>query len=411
VLRQTAHPTESRYEVLALFTVSMIASSLIVVAVGALLPYVGAAFPHERAQICLLVTGLLFGAMLTNAASGAATDRFGDKAVLAVCGVVMGIALLAAAAVPSLAWVIGWFVVYGMGFAAMTPVGSHAILFFFKPEERGVAMGIRQMGVPLGGVAGGIVLSTAAEYAGYRGALAISGVLVLSIAVGCALLYREPAELRGHPIRTTVLLEDMLRTGMQPRLILIAIASFILFAGQVALMGFFPLSLIQGAHLSAAFASIFFVLAQFAAAGGRVAWGWISDRRFHGDRLTPMAIICVLSALACAGVAHAGDLRIPALAAVAVLLGFSIEGWFGLAVIAMAETGGEKDAGSALGFGMTLVMAAGVITPPVFQSLMHDAGIGMAWNALAVLMLAGIVPIAAAIALSRRAQRVKPQSA
>ena len=107
MLRQTAHPTESRYEVLALFTVSMIASSLIVVAVGALLPYVGAAFPHERAQICLLVTGLLFGAMLTNAASGAATDRFGDKAVLAVCGVVMGISLLAAAAIPSLAWVIG----------------------------------------------------------------------------------------------------------------------------------------------------------------------------------------------------------------------------------------------------------------------------------------------------------------
>src|SRR5579885_84995 len=116
MLRQTAHPTESRYEVLALFTVSMISSSLLVVAVGALLPYVAAAFPHSREQVCYLVTALLFGAMVTNAVSGAATDRFGDRAVLGVCGGIMGVSLLAAAAIPSFSWLLAWFVIYGMGF-------------------------------------------------------------------------------------------------------------------------------------------------------------------------------------------------------------------------------------------------------------------------------------------------------
>src|SRR5215469_8429481 len=133
MLRQTAHPTESRYEILGLFTASMIAASMLLVAVGALLPYVSKEFPADTAHISILVTALLLGSTLTNAVSGAATDRFGDKAVLIVCGIVMGCSLLAAAAIPSFAWLAFWFVIYGMGFAAINPVGSHAILFFFKP--------------------------------------------------------------------------------------------------------------------------------------------------------------------------------------------------------------------------------------------------------------------------------------
>lgn len=403
MLRHTAAPQgESRYEVLTLFTASMVASSLIVVAIGALLPYMAHAFPQDRDRISMLVSSLLLGTVLTNAVSGAATDRFGDKAVLIVCGIVMGGALLAASAAASFNWILVWFVIYGMGFAATNPVGSHAILFFFKPEERGLAMGIRQMGVPLGGVAGAILLSTTAEYFGYRGALVTSGIVVLAVTLGSALLYREPAQLHGKPLRAGVLLKDIVNMGREPRLLLITLTSVILFAGQVALMGFFPLTLINEAHMSAGFACVFFVISQFAAAAGRTAWGWASDRIFHGDRLLPLAVTCVLTALAAVAVAHAGQMRIPALAGVAVLLGFSAEGWFGLSVIAMAETGGEAHAGSAMGFGLTWVEAAGVIVPGLFLSLMQRAGNPAAWNALALLSLAGVIPAFAAIALSQR---------
>src|SRR6185437_4262889 len=105
--------------------------------------------------------------------------------------------LIVSAAIPSFAWLALWLFIYGMGFAAINPVGSHAILFFFKPEERGVAMGVRQMGMPLGGVAGAIVLSTAAEYFGYRGALAAAGALTIVVTLTCAALYREPPALYG----------------------------------------------------------------------------------------------------------------------------------------------------------------------------------------------------------------------
>lgn len=404
MLRHTAHPTEPRYEVLALFTVSMVAASLVIVAVGTLLPYVVRTFPAERSHIGLLVTALLLGGFLANAISGAATDRFGDKAVLIVCGGLMGAALLVAAAVPSFTWLVSWFIVYGIGFAAINPVGSHAIMFFFKPEERGLAMGIRQMGVPLGGVLGAIIISSCAELIGYRGALAVTGIVVLVATLGSAALYREPAALYGKPVRAGLLFEDVVRMGREPRLLLITLVCVVLFTAQVALMGFFPWTLVNEAHVSPGFASLVFIISQFSAAAGRLVWGWASDRLFHGGRLVPMAITCVCCALSAIAVAHIGRMPVPVLAAVAVAIGFSAEGWFGLAIVAMAEVGGEEHAGSALGFGLTWAYAAGVLTPFVFAWLMHTSGIPSAWIALAILCMAGVVPAVAAVALHKHMQ-------
>jgi MFS family permease len=387
----------------------MIASSLILVAIGTLLPYVAQAFPEHRPQVCFLVMAFFIGTTLATAVSGAATDRFGDKAVLIACGIVMGIALIVSAAVASFAWLALWLFVYGVGYAAINPVGSHAILFFFKPEERGLATGVRQMGVPLGGVVGAIVISTTAEYYGYRGALAITGLIVLVVTLASAALYREPPQLYGQPVRAGVLLKEVLQIGREPRLLLITLTCMVLFAAQVALMAYFPWTLVDEVHVSAGFAAIVFVIAQFSAAGGRLLWGWLSDRIFHGGRLVPLAITCVLCALAALAVAHVNGMPLAAIAGVAVLLGAAAEGWFGLAIVAMAEVGGEEHAGSALGFGLTWVMATAIFMPVVFQWIMESAGIPTAWHALALLSLAGLIPALGAIVVSKRSLPLRVQ--
>jgi hypothetical protein len=67
----------------------------------------------------------------------------------------------------------------------------------------------------------------------------------------------------------------------------------------------------------------------------------------------------------------------------------------------MAEVGGEEHAGSALGVGLTWVMATAIVTPTAFQWTMQNVGIPTAWHALALLCLAGVLPAAGAIALAR----------
>jgi sugar phosphate permease len=262
-------------------------------------------------------------------------------------------------------------------------------------------MGVRQMGVPMGGVAGAIVISTTAEYYGYRGALLVTGILVLLITLASAALYREPPQLQGKPVCAGVLLKDLLQMGREPRLLLITLTCMVLFTVQVALMAFFPWTIVHEIGVSSGFAAMVFVIAQFAGAGGRLVWGWLSDRVFHGNRLLPLAITCVLCALGSLAVADLRGMPLAALAGVAVLLGAAAEGWFGLAIIAMAEVGGEEHAGSALGFGLTWVMATAIVTPTIFQSIMQNIGIPTAWHALALLSLAGVIPAAGAIVLTR----------
>lgn len=383
---------EPAYEVLALFTASSLVSGMLVVAVGTLLPYVALAYPEHRDHLSLLVTALMFGGMMTTIAGSAATDRFGDKALLIACGGVMGLSLIAASLIHSFVWLLVWFGIYGIGFAAVNAVGSHAILYFFKPERRGIAMGVRQTGFPIGGVIGALLFSALSEAFGYQAALFAGGVLLLAVAWGCAALYRQPAELSGTRVRPIIMFEDVARVATNRRLLLITASTVLVFAPQVALMGFLPLTLLRQTHISAALASVVFVVAQFAAILGRLMWGWASDRFFHGDRMLPMALNCVMCAAGCFGIAFIAHANAAELASAALVLGFTAEGWNGLSIVAMAEVGGEKHAGAALGAGLTLVWAAGVVFPPIFQGMFGHIGTNGAWEVTAVLSVLGAIP-------------------
>jgi len=404
-MRQTAHPTEPRDLVLTLFTVAMLGASVVLVAIGTLMPFFEDAFHLPKAQLGLIVTVLLLGSTLFTAVAGLAVDRFGDKAIVLATGLLMGGALIAASLQEHFWWLILWLFVYGVGYAAVTPAGSHAILFFFDRRSRGTAMGIRQTGVPLAGVLGAVMLPLIAGTHGYTTALAAAGVLCLSTSTISALAYREPATLRGEHASAGELFAGMLRIGVEPRLLLVVGVSVVLIAVQVALMGFLPLTYARAAGLSTFYVAVMFGLSQLAAVAGRLGWGWLSDRLFAGNRMIPLGIICVCSAIAALGVGslHSADLTLAALAA--SMLGFAGEGWVGLAVIAIAEIGGEEHAGSALGFGLTGIFVAGVVAAPLFGTLIDDFGYRTAWYALAGLSLMGIIPAFGAH-LSMRRERV-----
>ncbi|HEY5349134.1 MAG TPA: MFS transporter, partial [Candidatus Lustribacter sp.] len=162
---------ESRYEVLALFAGAMVAASLFAVSTGTVTPFLQSAFHLGQTQAGMILSVQMIGSLLATAVAGALTDRFGDKAVVLWSGWFMGVALICAAAVYDFHWVLLWLMIYGIGFAAVTPAGSHAIVFFFKKEDRGFAMGVRQCGMPLAGVIGSILLPAIALRFDYQWAL------------------------------------------------------------------------------------------------------------------------------------------------------------------------------------------------------------------------------------------------
>ncbi len=394
---------ESRYEVLALFTGAMVGASIFVMATGTLLPFLESAFGLGQTQLGLILSVQIAGAVLMTAVAGILTDRFGDKSVVLWTGLIMGLSLIAAAAVHNFSWLLFWLFIYGLGFAAVTPSGSHAIVFFFKKEERGIAMGVRQCGVPLAGVIGSVLLPAIAAHFHYQWALIAAGVITLVSCGLASLLYREPHELEGERVSVRSMLGEMLVIARDVRLIFLTLASMALVCSQLALMAFLTLTLVREARYSITIAVAMFTLSQVAAIAGRVSWGWSSDRIFGGSRALPLAIVCGVTAV----VATATSYFSPStpgwmVALVCAALGFSAEGWFGVAVIGFAEIGGEEHAGTSLGVALTCVFLAGFVAPTLFGALAEAHGYPFAWRSLAFLELLAIVPAILASAFMRQ---------
>ncbi|HZY97943.1 MAG TPA: MFS transporter [Candidatus Baltobacteraceae bacterium] len=394
---------ESRYEVLALFTGAMIGASLFIMATGTLMPFFESAFHLGQTQLGLVLSVQMAGSLIMTAVAGMLTDRFGDKAVVLWTGLFMGVSLLAGAAVQNFGWLLFWLLMYGIGFAAVTPSGSHAIVFFFKKEERGLAMGIRQCGVPVAGVIGSIALPAIALHFDYQWALATAGVVTI-VACGIAsLLYREPVELEGEHVSVRNMLAQMVAIARDGRLILITLVSMILICAQLAVMAFLTLTIVHEAGSSVTVAIGMFTISQVAAIAGRVFWGWSSDRIFGGKRALPLAAVCVISAalsIIFSTMTPATPLWL--IAIVCAALGFAAEGWFGVAVLGFAEIGGEEHCGSALGVALTWVFLAAFIAPTLFGAIAEVYGYPFAWRGLGVLQLAGIPPALMAAAFMAR---------
>ena len=384
---------ESPYEVLTLFTGAMVGASLFIMATGALMTFFKTALNLDQAQLGLILSTELIGSVAMTSVAGLLTDRFGDKAVVLWSGVLMGMSLLAAALVENFTWLLAWLFVYGIGYAAVTPAGCHAIIFFFKKSSRGLAMGVRQCGVPIAGVLGSLLLPAIAARFEYRGALVAAGALTL-VACGIASsLYREPTELQGERVSIGTMLLEMLEIAREGRLILLTLTSMILAAGQFALIGYLALTFSHAAGYSVALSVGLFTISQAAAIAGRLGWGWISDRVFGGSRALPLAVVCLAVALLSLAMANVGPhIALWTAVLISTALGFTAEGWIGVSVIGFAEIGGEEHSGSALGVGLTWTLLAAMLTPAIFGAVVQTYGFGSAWRWLALIELLGIVP-------------------
>jgi sugar phosphate permease len=167
----------------------------------------------------------------------------------------------------------------------------------------------------------------------------------------------------------------------------------ILAAGQFALIGYLALTFAHAAGYSVTLSVALFTISQAAAIAGRLAWGWISDHVFGGNRALPLALVCVVVALLALAMAGVGPHTAASTAVlVSAALGFAAEGWIGVSVIGFAEIGGEEHSGSALGVGLTWTLLAGMLAPAIFGAVVETHGFSFAWRWLALVQALGIVP-------------------
>jgi hypothetical protein len=115
--------------------------------------------------------GLAFGSMglglaLSELPWGMLTDRWGDRPVL-LTGLLSAAAMLVAmawlvapstAGVPALGWLVSAMCLVGLLGGSGNGSSGRAVMAWFRDDERGLAMSIRQTAIPLGGGLGALTL-------------------------------------------------------------------------------------------------------------------------------------------------------------------------------------------------------------------------------------------------------------
>jgi MFS family permease len=382
-----------KYRVLALMTGAQAGASIVQQAVGVLAPFLILQFGLSQAQLGAMFTSLYLGSALFTAFSGVLTDRFGERTMVAASGTVMSVALIASAAIPNYTWLVFTMGLFGAGYAASTPAGGRAILSWFD-RDRGFAMGIRQTGVPVGGLVGAVVLPFAAlHFGGYRAALLVAAVLVIVSTATACIFYREAAGDRPPPSRFKEVLAGMRRLARDPRLIATTLTCMALVNGQLAMNGFLTVTAVQVIGVTPALAATAFACAFIAATVARLFWGWYSDRYMRHSRVVLLAVLCGLSATASFSFALLRPSLALLLIPAAVFIGFCGAGWNGVMAAALAEIGGADRAGSALGLTLTAIFAASAVGPLIFGAIADHTSLDTAWTVSAAIGALGVLPV------------------
>ena len=345
---------------------------------------------HRDMGMDLARAGLLsampkFGMVLTLIPWGYLVDRLGERFVLWTGSALTAAASAAAAISHSLMLMAGFFLLGGMAAASSNSASGRLVVGWFPPEQRGLAMGIRQTAQPLGVGLGALVIPGLAAEHGVGPAMLFPAAICALAAVVCLVAVTDPP----RPPRGEAPAEDLANPYRgSSTLWRIHAVSVLLVVPQALVWTFTLVWLIAARGWSPQSAGVLVMLAQLLGALGRIAAGRWSDR--VGSRLQPIRVIAGVAAATMALLALTDFLDSWSSVVVMIVASMVTVSDNGLAFTAIAEIAGPFWSGRALGVQNTSQLLATGLTPPLFGALITAAGYPVAFAVCALFPLVAI---------------------
>lgn len=333
-------------------------------------------------QVGLALASVSLGVTLGLVPFGILADRAGERLVLSAGLAGTALALATATLVADFTGLFVALLLAGAFGAGAMGGSGRAIVGWFGRRQRGFALGVRQMALPLGGALASVTLPLLAGAGGLDAALlGLAGMASVG-AVTAALLIRDAPATAPPPG-----LPESPAPLRDRRIWVLGVGGALLIVAQVCLLGFLVLFLHDERGLPVATAGAMLAAVQVLGALARMAAGRWSDR--WERRVAPMRRTGLLTAAlvgATAALAQApGALLYPVL----VAAGVSAMSWNGLAVTAAAEISGRARAATAMSAQTTIVSLGGAVAPAAFGALVAASAYPVAFAALALAPLGG----------------------
>ena len=374
-----------RWAVLAAGTAAQASFAAGAIGLAVLAPVLREELDLSLREIGILLSAAWVGALATLLPWGIAADRYGERVALALGLMGSAACLVGAAYAQSFFSLYVLLVLAGAAGVSVNSASGRAVMHWFGANERGLALGVRQAAVPLGGLVAALVVPRLADAGGSEAAFLFLAGLCAAGAVAGGIV------IRGRDGSDSVDSETVGRTLRDGRLWRLCFGSSIYVYAQVAVIGFGVLFLHDEHGLSEQSAALVLAATQVLAIVFRIGAGRWSD--LVGSRIGPLRRVglTVAASLVLTATLAGGPLWL--LVPVLALAGGLSMAWNGLAFAAAAELAGPRRSGAAIGFQQTILSGIGVGAPVLF-AVSVSAG---SWAAAFV--LAALFPLAGWLAL------------
>lgn len=378
---------------IGILTLAHVVGTLPIVSVMAMAPVIQQDLDLSVTQVGLLVSGYYLAQTIGAVPAGGLADRIGVGSALLSSHVLLIAGTLIFSQANDFADAVAGTVVMGFGYSIVNPSTAKGILTWFSARRRATAMGVKQTGVPIGGVlaAGNGALVTLLPW--HSIFLGLAGLIFVNSLL-CFLLIEAQRQTAHKSIAAT--LRQMLQVGRNTNIRVLFVASIPWNMGQANFFSYLTLFMREAAGASQPVAGMVLGLAQISSALGRIGWGVVSDTLIRGARKWITVALCAVSAalmVAMAAVEPGPGVWLGVVLAFG--LGITIASYPTLAQTLAVESVEPGQAGAAMGYSLMGTSIGGVVGPPIFGAVVDYTGdLADGWITTAIFVALGTLMVA-----------------
>ena len=376
---------------LAVMTLAHAVSAFCNLSIPPLTPFLRDELNLTHAEVGLLMSFIYIGVVSSSLFFGWLTDLLGERRALTLGLGIQGVFMI------GFAWVHAFFLggvlllLSGIGYSSVNPATTKGVMRWFPPQGRATAMGVKQTGIPLGGILASSVLPALALAFGWRVSVTLVSVatLVSILAIRACIPMAPP--LQDQPAGTRW---AQLREVLSNRSILaLSVMGIFLAGAQLAIITHLVLFLKKEYLFSTVLAGLCLAVIQAGGIAGRIGWGLVSDFLARGRRKMILVLIGVIAILQLFILGRIGpDIPGSLLVLFLAILGSTTIGYHGVLFGLMGEIVRKEVVGLATGFSLTITFLGIVLYPPLFGHLVDRWGsYSPAWDMLAVSWIAALL--------------------
>lgn len=394
-----------RWRLLTILTVSYGAGAFGMLGISPLSPSLVEGLGLTRFQVAFLVPSIYVSGLLFSLPGGRLADRLGVRPSFLGGLAVAAIGLLAAALAPGFLAFLFCLFVAGSGWSVVNPALGKAIMDVFPVSERGIAMGVKQMGLTLGGLVAAVALPVIAATLDWRYAVGACSVIVaVPVVLGWQPLAAFNAAARGAA--ATAGPGDASSSwwwARRPALVIFFASGLVLGMVQGAVLSYLPLFTIQALGFDKIGAGLLVAASQAGGAVSRLVLGAASDRWAAGRRSLWLAFTGAVGAAIFSVYAVWPATSAGLAGMLAFATGVGAYGWVGIFFVISIEAGGRNQAGLLSGVAFAAIVLGLLVGPPLFGLLLEGFdSYAVAWAVFAVLSgLVALISLVAGPAIDR----------